>query len=135
MENLEPTSFALLLTVFAVLIAASAVLSQASERAGVPVVLLFLVLGMLAGREGIGIWESRTATEAPRSANMRAAETPVNAAPTTTTSVRDGSSAGGGSNALAVARQYDCASSSILEAFSRYSTLFRSRLLARLPSA
>src|SRR5258706_11136369 len=54
MENLEPTSFVLLLTVFAVLMAASAVLSQASERAGVPVVLLFLALGMLAGREGIG---------------------------------------------------------------------------------
>jgi NhaP-type Na+/H+ or K+/H+ antiporter len=54
MQNLEPTSFVLLLTVFAVLMAASAVLSQASERAGVPVVLLFLALGMLAGREGIG---------------------------------------------------------------------------------
>ena len=54
MENLEPTSFVLLLIVFAVLMAASAVLSQASERAGVPVVLLFLSLGMLAGREGIG---------------------------------------------------------------------------------
>ena len=54
MENFEPSSFALLLTGFAVLLAASAVLSQASETTGVPVVLLFLVLGMLAGREGIG---------------------------------------------------------------------------------
>jgi potassium/hydrogen antiporter len=54
MDNLEPTSFALLLTGFAVLIAASAVLSQVSDWAGVPVVLLFLALGMLAGREGIG---------------------------------------------------------------------------------
>jgi Kef-type K+ transport system membrane component KefB len=60
MENLEPTSFVLLLTVFAVLMAASAVLSQASERAGVPVVLLFLALGMLAGREGIGMNSVRT---------------------------------------------------------------------------
>jgi hypothetical protein len=78
------------------------------------------------------LWASRTATEAPRSASTRAAETPVNPAPTTTTSVREGNSAGGGSKALAVARQYDCASSSILKTFPWHSTLSRSRRLVPL---
>lgn len=50
----EFTSTALLATAFGVLLAASVLLNRALERLGVPVVLLFLVLGMLAGSEGIG---------------------------------------------------------------------------------
>ncbi len=50
----EPESIPLFLTVSALLILASVLLSRASEKAGLPVVLLFLVLGMVAGREGLG---------------------------------------------------------------------------------
>lgn len=50
----ELISTALLLAVFGLLIAASALSSRTIERMGIPVVLLFLVLGMLAGSEGIG---------------------------------------------------------------------------------
>ncbi|HPM24968.1 MAG TPA: cation:proton antiporter, partial [Phycisphaerae bacterium] len=45
---------ALLLGAFGVLLAFSALFSRALERLGIPVVLLFLVLGMLAGSEGLG---------------------------------------------------------------------------------
>ncbi|MFG0284399.1 MAG: potassium/proton antiporter [Phycisphaerales bacterium JB039] len=50
----EPTATALLLLVFGVLIAFSVLFTRALDRLGVPVVLLFLVLGMLGGSEGIG---------------------------------------------------------------------------------
>ncbi len=50
----EPLGIAVLLTVAGVLIAASVLFSRASHRAGLPIVLLFLVVGMLAGSEGIG---------------------------------------------------------------------------------
>ena len=50
----EPVSVALILTVVAILMAASVVLSHASQWTGVPVVLLFLALGVLAGEKGIG---------------------------------------------------------------------------------
>lgn len=50
----EPIPTAFLLTAFGVLMAVSVVFSRALERLGVPIVLLFLVLGMLAGSEGIG---------------------------------------------------------------------------------
>jgi cell volume regulation protein A len=50
----EPLSVAIVLTVVAVLIAASVALSQASQWTGVPVVLLFLALGVIAGEEGVG---------------------------------------------------------------------------------
>jgi cell volume regulation protein A len=53
MLPLEPTLTAFLLVVLGVLLAASAAVSRVS-RFGVPVVLLFLALGMLAGSEGIG---------------------------------------------------------------------------------
>ncbi len=46
-------SLPLLLTVFAVLMVASGVLSGASQRVGVPVVLTFLVLGAAAGQSGL----------------------------------------------------------------------------------
>lgn len=45
---------AILLTVFGSLMAVSVLFSRALDRMGVPVVLLFLVLGMLGGSEGIG---------------------------------------------------------------------------------
>ena len=50
----EPSATALLLTTCGLLIGASALFSRASDRIGVPVVLLFMVIGMLAGSEGIG---------------------------------------------------------------------------------
>jgi potassium/hydrogen antiporter len=50
----EPTAIALVLTVLGALLALSAVSSRASTRAGLPVILLFLAIGMLAGSEGIG---------------------------------------------------------------------------------
>jgi len=50
----EPAATGLLLLVFGVLIIFSVLFSRALDRAGVPVVLLFLFLGMLGGSEGIG---------------------------------------------------------------------------------
>jgi cell volume regulation protein A len=50
----EPAVTALLLTTFGLLLGISVVLSRATERLSVPVVLIFLVIGMLAGSEGIG---------------------------------------------------------------------------------
>ena len=50
----EPTATALLLLVFGVLIAFSVLFTRTLDRLGIPVVLLFLVLGMLGGSEGIG---------------------------------------------------------------------------------
>src|SRR5208337_3116663 len=50
----EPVSVALILTALALLMGASVVLSHASRWTGVPVVLLFLALGVLAGQEGLG---------------------------------------------------------------------------------
>ena len=44
---------ALLLTIFGTLLIAGATLSRTLERAGIPVALLFLVLGMLAGEDGL----------------------------------------------------------------------------------
>jgi len=50
----EPVATATLLTVFAVLMAVAVFFSRPLARAGVPIVLLFLVLGMLGGSEGLG---------------------------------------------------------------------------------
>ena len=50
----EPTATALLLLVFGALIAFSVFFTRALDRLGVPVVLLFLLLGMLGGSEGVG---------------------------------------------------------------------------------
>lgn len=50
----EPTATALLLLVFGALIAFSVLFTRTLDRLGVPVVLLFLVLGMLGGSEGVG---------------------------------------------------------------------------------
>src|ERR687884_88924 len=50
----EPLSTALLLLVFGALLGISALFTRASERIGLPVVLIFLTIGVLAGVEGIG---------------------------------------------------------------------------------
>jgi cell volume regulation protein A len=50
---IEPNTTALLLTVAGALLAASVLFSRASGRIGVPVVLIFLVIGVLAGEEGL----------------------------------------------------------------------------------
>jgi potassium/hydrogen antiporter len=50
----EPIATAVLLTAFGVLLAASVGLSRVSAKLGLPVALLFLIVGVLAGAEGIG---------------------------------------------------------------------------------
>src|SRR6476660_47184 len=50
----EPTATAVLLAAFGALLAVSVGLSRASARLGLPVVLLFLLVGVLAGSEGLG---------------------------------------------------------------------------------
>ena len=54
MPSAEPGSIALLLTICGILLMVSVLFSRASQRIGVPVVLVFMVLGMLAGSEGVG---------------------------------------------------------------------------------
>lgn len=54
MLPIEPIPTAILLLTIGALMAVSVLLSGASGRFGVPVVLLFLVIGMLAGVDGIG---------------------------------------------------------------------------------
>lgn len=54
MSTSEPTGTALLLTICGVLLAVSVLSSRASQRIGVPIALFFLVVGILAGSEGIG---------------------------------------------------------------------------------
>jgi cell volume regulation protein A len=50
----EPLATALLLTTFGVLLGISILFSRASERFGIPVALIFLGIGILAGSEGLG---------------------------------------------------------------------------------
>ena len=50
----EPFATAVLLTILGTLVAVSVLFSRTIERLGVPVVLLFLVLGMVGGSEGLG---------------------------------------------------------------------------------
>ena len=54
MNAAEPNATALLLTTCGILLAVSVVFSRASQRAGVPIALLFLLVGMVAGSEGLG---------------------------------------------------------------------------------
>src|SRR4051812_8866854 len=54
MQALEPNATALLLTAFGALLLISALFSRASGRIGVPVVLVFLVIGILAGMPQVG---------------------------------------------------------------------------------
>lgn len=51
----EPLDTALLLSTFALLLGVSILFSRASERIGVPVALVFLLIGMLAGEDFLGI--------------------------------------------------------------------------------
>jgi len=51
---LEPLSTALLLTALGALLAATVLSSRAAEQTGVPLVVVFILVGMLAGSEGIG---------------------------------------------------------------------------------
>jgi cell volume regulation protein A len=51
----EPFATALLLLVFGALLGVSALFTRASERIGLPVVLIFLFIGVVAGVEGVGI--------------------------------------------------------------------------------
>ncbi|HEY7480091.1 MAG TPA: hypothetical protein VH680_06235, partial [Gemmatimonadales bacterium] len=50
----EPAATALLLATCGVLLAVSVIFSGASQRIGIPIALLFLVVGIAAGSEGIG---------------------------------------------------------------------------------
>src|SRR5690349_9032841 len=50
----EPYASAVLFAVIALLLAASALLSHASQRLRLPVGLVFLAIGMVAGRDGLG---------------------------------------------------------------------------------
>lgn len=51
---LEPTATAAIIAVFGVLMTISAVMTRTLDRLGVPIVLLFMVLGMVGGSEGVG---------------------------------------------------------------------------------
>jgi potassium/hydrogen antiporter len=50
----EPEATALLLATCGLLLGVSVIFSRASQRTGLPIALLFLLVGMLAGSEGIG---------------------------------------------------------------------------------
>jgi potassium/hydrogen antiporter len=50
----EPEATALLLATCGLLLGVSVVFSRASQRTGVPIALLFIVVGMVAGSEGLG---------------------------------------------------------------------------------
>ena len=54
MISTEPAATAILLATCGVLLGASVLLSRASQRIGVPIALIFLAVGMLAGSEGVG---------------------------------------------------------------------------------
>lgn len=51
---MEPLATAILMLVFGALVLCSVLFSRALNKVGVPVVLLFIILGMLGGSEGIG---------------------------------------------------------------------------------
>jgi cell volume regulation protein A len=54
MPTSEPAATAVVLTICGVLLAVSVLSSRASQRIGVPIALFFLLVGILAGSEGIG---------------------------------------------------------------------------------
>ncbi|MBA2688924.1 MAG: potassium/proton antiporter [Gemmatimonadaceae bacterium] len=64
MPATEPLATAVLVTVIGILLGVSVLFSRASERSGVPVALIFLIIGIIAGSEGIGgiAFESYEAT-------------------------------------------------------------------------
>ncbi len=54
MSTTEPVATAILLALFGALLAVSALFSRASQRFAIPVALIFLGIGMVAGSEGLG---------------------------------------------------------------------------------
>ena len=54
MPTTEPGATALLLTTWGILLLVSVVFGRVSQRSGLPVALLFILVGILAGSEGIG---------------------------------------------------------------------------------
>ncbi len=54
LASIEPNATATLLVVLGFLLAACAVFTRALDRAGIPVVLIFMVMGMVGGSEGLG---------------------------------------------------------------------------------
>jgi potassium/hydrogen antiporter len=54
MTSVEPNATAVLLAAFGALLLTSVLFSRASERLSIPVALIFLAIGMLAGSEGLG---------------------------------------------------------------------------------
>ena len=54
MSTTEPLATGLVLAVFGTLLLVSVLFSRTSDRLGVPVLLVFLVVGILAGSEGLG---------------------------------------------------------------------------------
>jgi cell volume regulation protein A len=54
MTSHEPYATALLLTTCGLLLGISVIFSRASQQTGVPIALLFILVGMLAGSEGLG---------------------------------------------------------------------------------
>lgn len=54
MLTAEPVATAIVLAIFGTLLVTSVIFSRATERFPVPVALVFLIIGMLAGSEGIG---------------------------------------------------------------------------------
>lgn len=54
MQATEPLATAVLVTIIGILLGVSVLFSRASERSGIPVALIFLVIGIIAGSEGLG---------------------------------------------------------------------------------
>jgi cell volume regulation protein A len=54
MHAAEPLATAVLVTIIGLLLGVSVLFSRASERSGIPVALIFLVIGIIAGSEGLG---------------------------------------------------------------------------------
>ena len=54
MLTTEPLPTAIALVIFAALLITSALFSRAGQRFGIPLALVFLGVGMLAGSEGLG---------------------------------------------------------------------------------
>jgi cell volume regulation protein A len=55
MRTVEPLPTAILLGIFGVLVVTSVVFSRATQRLPIPVALIYLIIGMFAGSEGVGI--------------------------------------------------------------------------------
>lgn len=54
MHASEPMATAVIVTIIGILLGVSVLFSRASERSGIPVALIFLGIGIVAGKEGLG---------------------------------------------------------------------------------